>query len=196
MQLDDHRLITVSTFLLQFAQSGLVQRAVNVIAIHCCFLLPRPAVTRIEHTAQPTQRHQYAAVPDPAYERFVVQTHRPAAIIQFFTQRGVKIAGKPAADGRFSHHHPAGGVKAFFGIQHGFRATIAADGNHALTAAPVRPDDITHALEDEVITMNIEAVASPHADIALDAIVLAEGDANDGYRHADMAEHHTPLATR
>ncbi len=54
-------------------------------------------------------------------------------------------------------------------------------------------DDIAHAVKHKV-AVDIDAVAGTHPYIALHAVVLAEGDADNGHRHADVTEHHPPLA--
>ena len=67
-------------------------------------------------------------------------------------------------------------------------------GDNAFAAGPVGADDIAHAVKHKVIAVDIDTVAGAHPYIALHAVVLAKSDADNGHRHADVTEHHPPLA--
>ncbi|VTM89573.1 Uncharacterised protein [Raoultella ornithinolytica] len=47
-----------------------------------------------------------------------------------------------------------------------------------------------------MVAMNIDAIAGFHPYVALNTVVLAEGNPDNGDRHANVTQHHSPLAAR
>ncbi len=79
-------------------------------------------------------------------------------------------------------------------MQGRFVLAVTRDIDNADAAGIVRPLQVVHIAEGEVIVLNVDRIACAHTHIALNAVVLAEGNADNRHRHAQMAQHHSPVA--
>src|SRR5476649_1784822 len=58
----------------------------------------------------------------------------------------------------------------------------------------IRTVQIPNLAESKKIAIYLDAVPRFHTDVPLLAVILAKGDADNRYRHAQMPQHHAPMA--
>jgi hypothetical protein len=126
----------------------------------------------------------------------LVQPHGPGAIIQRFAKGNIQVARNAAVNGRLGHARAGTVIQAFFRMQYDRGLAASRDVKNRHRAVVVRPAQRLYLAKNEMIIMNLYAIARHHAHITFHTVVLAERNTNKRHRQPDMPGYHPPIAKR
>src|SRR5437868_14753774 len=111
-----------------------------------------------------------------------MNAHAPCAgLADGLAQRNIKIADQPGIDGSLSHCILAHIVNALLGAKSGKRCALSADLDIGAATAVIWADDITYAIEFEIVATDVDCVANVHPHIFLGLVLGDQRNADNEY---------------